>query len=190
MPKISRRIALARGGQAIAVAAAFPVVASVAASSAEGQAADAKLLHAVNRWHQLQAQISALATERKERETQLPEKFRRCSIDPRGWCAAEWTKELPEAPNKFMSEYELFYIQAGLGEIEDRREDLWEVQDPITDRLLAAKPVTSAGAIALTTVCVAILGSEGDPKDDWLVKVTDVAKRSLSEAARLAGRAS
>ncbi len=38
MPKISRRTALARGGQAVAVAAAFPVVASVAASSAEGDA--------------------------------------------------------------------------------------------------------------------------------------------------------
>ncbi len=36
--KISRRETLARGGQAIAVVAAFPVVASVAASSAEGDA--------------------------------------------------------------------------------------------------------------------------------------------------------
>ena len=38
MPKISRRNALARGGQAVAVAAAFPVVASVAATNAEGDA--------------------------------------------------------------------------------------------------------------------------------------------------------
>ena len=71
---------------------------------------DAKLLHAVIRWHRLEAQISALTAERKERETQLPKKFRRTNLDPRGWRDVEWTKELPEAQRKFLSEHELVFI--------------------------------------------------------------------------------
>ena len=57
MPKISRRTALARGGQAIAVAAALPVVASVTASSAEGDAH----LEALDReyWKRLKEQSRA-----------------------------------------------------------------------------------------------------------------------------------
>ncbi len=41
MPKISRRTALTRGGQAVAVAAAFPVIHNIAAEAAE---ADAEML--------------------------------------------------------------------------------------------------------------------------------------------------
>ncbi len=53
MPKISRRTALARGGQAVAVAAILPVIPNIAAKAAEG---DAELLD-------LEAQVLRLIDE-------------------------------------------------------------------------------------------------------------------------------
>lgn len=55
-------------------------------------------------------------------------------------------------------------------------------QDPITNRLMDARPVTVAGAVAIATVCLARLG---DNPDSFLHQTSVVAKRALADAQRM-----
>ena len=146
---------------------------------------DTGLMRDAAGWHELQKKISASKAEREKRRKRLPERLRNSNIDPRGW--QEYGEEWPENVIALLREQEPHYVRAGMGEIEDKLEALWDDQDPITNRLMDARPVTLAAAIALASVWVASLGVEGDPDDDWSVKVTDAAKRSLADAERLAG---
>ena len=125
-------------------------------------------------WHELQKKISASKAEREKRQKRLPERLRNSGIDPRGW--QEYVEEWPENVIARLREHEPHYVRAGMGEIEDKLAALWDDQDPITNRLLDARPVTLAGALTLASVWVAYLGSKVDSGDDWLVKVADAAK--------------
>ena len=149
--------------------------------------ADTGLMRDAAGWHELQKKISVSKAEREKREKRMPERLRSSGIDPRGW--QEYAEEWPENVIARLREHEPHYVRAGMGEIEDKLNALWDDQDPITTRLMDARPVTLAGAITLASVWVAYLGSKVDPGDDWLVKITNAATRSLVDAERLAGRA-
>ncbi len=149
--------------------------------------ADTGLMRDAAGWHELQKKISASKAEREKRSKRLPERLRNSGIDPRGW--QEYAEEWPENVIARLREHEPHYVRAGMGEIEDKLNALWGDQDPITKRLMGAKPVTLAGALTLASVWVACLGSNSDSGDDWLVKVTNAAERSLVDAVRLAGSA-
>ena len=148
---------------------------------------DDALLRDVGDWQELQEKISASGIERRKRIKSLPKRFRKSNIDPRGW--EQDIEGFPESVNNRLREFEPFYVRAGIGEIEDRLDALWDDQDPITKRLLDARPGTLAGALSLASTWVSILGEKEDSVDDWLLKVTNAAKRSLVDAGRLAGRA-
>ena len=169
MSKITRRETLAAGAGAVTAKD------------------DDALLRDVGDWQEIQEKISASAVEREKRKKRLPERLRNSSIDPRGW--QKYAEEWPQNVIARLREHEPHYVRAGMGEIEDKLNALWGDQDPITKRLLDARPVTLAGALSLASVWVAYLGSNSDSGDDWLVKVTNAAERSLADAARLAGTA-
>ena len=145
---------------------------------------DDALLRDVGDWQEIQEKILASAVERDKRKKRLPERLRNSSIDPRGW--QKYAEEWPQNVIARLREHEPHYVRAGMGEIEDKLGALWEQQDPITNRLLDARPVTLAGALSLASTWVAILGEEDDSGDDWLLGVTNAAKRSLADAERLA----
>ncbi len=69
MPKISRRTALKRGGQAVAVAAAFPI-AGISANAAGG---DAELFKAYEEWQRLEKAASDADTEAELRRDAVKE---------------------------------------------------------------------------------------------------------------------
>ena len=146
---------------------------------------DAALLRDVGDWQELQKKISASLVERRKRINRQPERFRSRGVDPRGW--QQHTKDVPESSIARLREHEPHYLRAGVGEMEDKLDALWGEQDPITKRLLDARPVTLAGAFSLASTWVSILGEEEDSVDDWLLEITKAAKRSLADAARLAG---
>ena len=146
---------------------------------------DAKLLRDVGDWQELEKKISASLVERRKRINRQPERFRRSGVDPRGW--QQHTKDLPESSIARLREHEPHYLRAGVGEMADKLDALWGEQDPITKRLLDARPVTLAGALSLASTWVSILGEKEDSVDDWLLKITNAAERSLVDVARLAG---
>ena len=148
---------------------------------------DDALLRDVGAWQEIQEKILASAVERDKRTNRQPERFRKSGLDPRGW--QEHCKDFPVRSIAFMREHELHYLRAGVGEMDDKLEALWAEQDPITYRLLDARPVTLAGALSLASIWVAILGEKEDSVDDWLLKITNAAERSLVDAVRLAGNA-
>ena len=149
---------------------------------------DDALLHDVGDWQEIQEKISASGIERRKRINRQPERFRNSSVDPRGW--QKYREEWPENVIALLREHEPHYIRAGVGEMEDKLNALWGDQDPITKRLLDARPATLAGALSLASTWVDILGEEDDSGDDWLLGVTNAAKRSLGDVERLARVAS
>ena len=118
---------------------------------------DATLLTDCDRWHALRQDINTLTAEQSQRRTGLPAKFQRRSksagLDPRGAAAL--------APDYFggwgrvyrnLCDYERAYKAAGLGEINDRLEPLYDEQGAIEKRLMQATPKTLYGVVRLLTV--------------------------------------
>ena len=186
---ITRRDVMKRGGKAVAAAAALPFLPSTAHAKENAETsddpADDALLRDVGDWQEIQEKILDSAVERDKRTNRQPERFRKSGLDPRGW--QQHREGFSERQIALVREHEFQYLRAGVGEMDDRLEALWEEQDPITYRLLDARPVTLAGALSLSSVWIAILGEKEDSVDDWLVKITNAAVRSLADAARLAG---
>ena len=153
-------------------------------TAAPGNEPDAELLRDVGDWQELEKKILASLVERQKRINRQPERFRRSGVDPRGW--QQHTKDFPESSIARLREHEPHYLRAGVGEMADKLDALWGEQDPITKRLLDARPVTLAGALSLASTWVSILGEREDSVDDWLLKITNAAERSLVDVARLA----
>ena len=147
---------------------------------------DAALRRDIDRWHELQREIYPAEAERRKRSEKLPEQFREFKLDPRGFNGS------PAASDKRLvalrlGEFEPAYVEAGLGEIDDRLHSLWDEQDPISERLLKSDSSVLAETLALASVYVGILVSRVDPSDDWMVKAAGAATQSLADAERLAG---
>ena len=94
MPKISRRTALRRGGQAVAVAAAFPI-AGIPANAAGG---DTEVFKAYEEWQRLEKAASDADTEADVRHNAvqglLPPKPQRLSVSTAKEGTPEWDRLL------------------------------------------------------------------------------------------------
>ena len=139
-------------------------------------------------WHELEHQIDGALAERAKRKKGLPDKFRDLLLDPRGARKAEWLSVILPAGEDPLGEYQTAWKETGLGEINDQLEALWDQQDQITERLLAARPQSIAEALTLVGVGVKLLAGAVDAGDDYMVKIAKAVQRFFADAERLAAK--
>ena len=187
MPKISRRAALARGGRAFTAAAAFPVIASVAASSAEG---DVELLGAIERLKRLMGEYmkardaADAAFEKAEADPDKPPFLpdRIALLDAKGvkYDVAQVCQESYAAVMKHRARF-------GWREPFDRQCDLGEQGRKTAERIFALPARTLKGALGKLQLANWLRSILDDP-DDW-VEAGEWEVASQRDFERLLGRA-
>jgi len=175
---LSRRAVLA-GATA---AAAVPALASGAVAADHP---DAAILKAAARWLELDAEHDRIAAERERLMAQIPARFDAVKgLDPRGIKKhdfADWEHF------DLCVEYEPVYVGLGLGKLQDRGDELCELQGKLEETLIDnARPKTVAGAVAVARVGVAMLAL-GRFDDEMVGPYAVAARDALALAARLAG---
>ena len=151
---------------------------------------DAGLLADAALWHRLQDGIDKASADRLRREAKVPERFRNIAFDPRGtgknetplggFSRDEW---------RLIAEYEPVYVELGLGEVNDRLDALFDAQEPVEERLLAARAASRRVAGAILGVLFRELHGDllRDPGiDEWRAKVARAARDLLARLTEAA----
>ncbi len=167
MPKISRRTALRRGGQAVAVAAAFPI-AGIPANAAGG---DTEVFKAYEEWQRLEKAASDADTEADVRHNAvqglLPPKPQRLSVSTAKEGTPEWDrllaafergrtitesleelrKENEKAQQAWRADCEPIYEREGVSELQRKADAAWQAAYDAERRFLETPARTPAGVL-------------------------------------------
>ena len=168
-----------RGALAVAVtAAALPALSAMRPAGTDGD-----LLSDVARLHALQDRIDALIDDRDRRLATVPERFQNLEdLDPRGITTIKHPKSWGHLYAQAVA-YEPVYVAAGLGEVADRVNELFDEEDKIMDPLMTASPTTVRGKAALVGVLhrdrnAALLRDLDN--DDWDAKLASKVRDLLA----------
>ena len=144
---------------------------------------DSELMEDVARWHALQDLLDNLDGENERINAAVPERFKHLeSFDPRGWNPEGYTTAHSRQIVQELIEFEPIYVSCGLAAVNDRRDALHDEQDPITNRVKNACPVSTRGKAALVGVMFRAINSDllRNPSDDWDVGVAGKARDTLA----------
>ncbi len=206
MPKISRRTALARGGQAVAVAAAFPVIHNIAAEAAQG---DAEVFTAYEEWKRLEKAASAADTEADLRHNAvqglLPPKPPRWSISTVKEGSPEWDRLLTartliegveelrkegneKAQRAWRAECKSIYEREGVSELRRKADAAWQVAYAAETRFLETPARTPAGVLLkLRAGCESRIYELEYAAEDGTPAAPPAVRSALADLERLAG---
>ena len=209
MPKISRRTALTRGGQVVAVAAAIPVIPAI---TAEAAGDDAEVFKAYEEWVRLEKAASDADTETELRHNAvqglLPPKPPRWSINTVKEGTPEWDRlltartltkgveELRKENNErvqqaWRAECERIYEREGVSELQRKADAAWKVAYAAETRFLGTPARTVAGLLLKLRVgCESTVYELEYAAEDGTPAAPPAVLAALADLERLAGRAS